>query len=210
MATAADDDDVPPVDEEAMMAMFSLAKKKKRRSAAVSSDAEPGRDLSTGWTYDEMLSRAYAQLHQHRPELAERTKKKIRPPQLMRVGTTRTAWVNFKQMCATLRRPPEHVMAFFLAELGTTGSVDGSDRLLMRGKFTTKAFESLVRKYIEEYVSCRMCSNMETDLVRDGELRLHFMVCRKCDSTRTVAPIKAGFHAVGKGERRRARNALPS
>jgi hypothetical protein len=27
-----------------------------------------------------------------------RTRKKLKPPQVMRVGTTRTAWVNFKEM----------------------------------------------------------------------------------------------------------------
>ena len=39
-------------------------------------------------------------------------------------------------------------MAFFLAELGTTGSIDGSDRLLVRGKYLPKYIESLLRKYI--------------------------------------------------------------
>ena len=40
----------------------------------------------------------------------------------MRVGTTRTAWVNFKEICGMMKRSGEHVQSFFLNELGTTGA----------------------------------------------------------------------------------------
>jgi hypothetical protein len=33
------------------------------------------------------------------------------------------------------------------------------------------------------------------------------MNCKACGSTRSVAPIKAGFHATTKGERKKAREA---
>lgn len=47
-----------------------------------------------------------------------------------------------------MKRSTEHVLSFFLAELGTTGSIDGSERLVMRGKYQPKYIESLLRKYI--------------------------------------------------------------
>jgi hypothetical protein len=31
------------------------------------------------------------------------TRKKLKPPQVMRVGTTRTAWVNFDEICGACR-----------------------------------------------------------------------------------------------------------
>jgi translation initiation factor 2 subunit 2 len=38
--------------------------------------------------------------------------------------------------------------------------------------------------------------------------RLYFMGCKACGSTRSVAPIKAGFHATARGERKKAREAM--
>ena len=52
-----------------------------------------------------------------------------------------------------------------------------------------------------------MCKSLETELTRDPISRLYFSLCKACGSQRSVAPIKAGFHATSKGERRKARNA---
>ena len=98
-------------------------------------------------------------------------------------------------------------MSFFLAELGTTGSIDGSERFLIRGKYPPKYVENLLRKYITEYVKCVMCNSLETELHRDAESRLFFLNCKSCGSQRSVAPIKAGFHATARGERKKAREA---
>ena len=137
-----------------------------------------------------------------------RERKRLKPPAVSRVGTTRTAWTNFKEICLGMKRSPDHVLSFFLAELGTTGSIDGSDRLLVRGKYQPKYIESLLRKYIQEYVICAMCHNLDTELTRDPITRLWFMNCKACGSARSVAAIKAGFHATAKGERKKAREAI--
>ena len=92
-----------------------------------------------------------------------------------------------------------------MAELGTTGAIDGSARLLLRGKYLPKAVESLLRKYISGFVVCKMCHTVETELTRDQDTRLFFMECNACGSRRSVAAIKTGYKAVGRGERRRAR-----
>jgi translation initiation factor 2 subunit 2 len=39
-------------------------------------------------------------------------------------------------------------MAFSLTELGTSGSVDGSFRLVIKGRFTPKQIESVIKHYI--------------------------------------------------------------
>jgi translation initiation factor 2 subunit 2 len=104
-----------------------------------------------------------------------------------------------------MKRSQEHVLSFFLAELGTTGSIDGSNRLLVRGKYLPKYIESLLRKYIQEYVVCAMCHALNTELHRDPDSRLYFMTCKSCGSMRSVTAIKAGFHATVKGDRKKAR-----
>jgi translation initiation factor 2 subunit 2 len=47
-----------------------------------------------------------------------------------------------------MRRNPDHVLAFIFAELGTEGSIDGSQRLLIRGRFQPQQIENIIRRYI--------------------------------------------------------------
>lgn len=74
------------------------------------------------------------------------------------------------------------------------------------GRYLPKYIESLLRKYVVEYVTCGMCRSPNTDLVRDQGSRLYFCNCRDCGSSRSVAPIKAGYHATNRKDRRDARN----
>ncbi len=39
-----------------------------------------------------------------------------------------------------------------MAEMGTSGSVDGQQRLVIKGRFTPKDFDSILRRYVNEYV----------------------------------------------------------
>ena len=41
-------------------------------------------------------------------------------------------WVNFQEICSMMQRDPQHVYQFFMAELGTEGSIDGNQRLIIR------------------------------------------------------------------------------
>jgi len=43
---------------------------------------------------------------------------------------------------------PEHVIQFMFAEMGTTGSVDGAGRLVIKGRFQQKQVENVLRRYI--------------------------------------------------------------
>jgi translation initiation factor 2 subunit 2 len=54
------------------------------------------------------------------------------------VGTKKTLWVNFQEICQTMGRSSDHVFQFMMAELGTEGSIDGNKRLVIRGKFVPK------------------------------------------------------------------------
>jgi len=46
---------------------------------------------------------------------------------------------------------PEHVIQFLFAEMGTTGSVDGAGRLVIKGRFQQKQVENVLRRYIGAY-----------------------------------------------------------
>ncbi|EFJ17507.1 hypothetical protein SELMODRAFT_114331, partial [Selaginella moellendorffii] len=144
--------------------------------------------------YEELLGRVFNILHENNPELAgEKRRTIMRPPQVLREGTKKTVFVNFMDLCKIMHRQPEHVMAFLLAELGTSGSLDGQQRLVVKGRFVPKNFEGILRRYVNEYVMCNGCKSPDTILSKEN--RLFFLRCEQCGSSRSVAPIKAGFVA---------------
>ncbi|XP_052173894.1 eukaryotic translation initiation factor 2 subunit beta-like isoform X2 [Diospyros lotus] len=146
------------------------------------------------YEYEELLSRVFHILRENNPELAgDRRRTVMRPPQVLREGTKKTVFVNFMDSCKTMHRQPEHVMTFLLAEMGTTGSLDGQQRLVVKGRFAPKNFEGILRRYINEYVICNGCKSPDTILSKEN--RLFFLRCEQCGSGRSVAPIKAGFVA---------------
>lgn len=160
------------------------------------------------YTYDELLSRVFDIMREKNPEMIAGDKKRfvMRPPQVLRVGTRKTSFANFADICRLLHRQPKHVLAFLLAELGTSGSVDGNNQLLIRGKYTQKQIENVLRRYIKEYVTCHTCRSRDTILQKDT--RLFFLQCETCGSRCSVASIKTGFQAVtGKRAAIRAKTA---
>ncbi|KAJ4006809.1 uncharacterized protein FIESC28_08026 [Fusarium coffeatum] len=168
-------------------------------------------DMNEGtgiWAHDEtktigytmLLSRFFSELTQRNPDhVMTGTKSyKIPPPQCMREGNRKTVFANIADICKRMKRTEEHVTAYLFAELGTSGSVDGSRRLVIKGRFQQKQIENVVRKYIIEYVTCKTCKSPDTELNK-GENRLYFITCNNCGSRRSVTAIKTGFSAqVGK------------
>ena len=105
-----------------------------------------------------------------------------------------------------LHRQPKHLLAFLLAELGTSGSVDGNSQLIIKGRFQQKQMENVLRRYVKEYVTCHTCRSPDTILQKDT--RLFFLQCEVCGSRCSVASIKSGFQAVtGKRAAIRAKTA---
>ena len=52
-------------------------------------------------------------------------------------------------------------MAFLLAELGTSGSLDGQQRLVVKGRFAPKNFEGILRRYISKCLFSLMLTYIE-------------------------------------------------
>lgn len=211
------------VDEFAFDINFSKAKKKKSKKKkdldsliaeqeeAAQEAEEKEMESGDGWTgterdytYDELLDRAFNQLREKNPEMATGEKKKfvMKPPQVVRIGSKKTAFANFSEICRLLHRMPKHLLQFLLAELGTSGSIDGNNQLIIKGRFQQKQIENVLRRYIKEYVTCHTCRSPDTILQKDA--RLYFLQCEQCNSRCSVAPIKSGFQAVANKQQRQA------
>jgi len=155
-----------------------------------------------GLPFEDLLSRFFTILRKNNPELAgERsgTKFRIPPPICQREGNKKTAFANVQEISEKLQRSPEHLISYLFAELGTSGSVDGQKRLIIKGRFQPKQLENVLRRYIIEYVTCKTCKSINTQLKKESSNRLFFLVCNSCGSTRSVSSIKTGFTAqIGK------------
>ncbi|XP_013183872.1 eukaryotic translation initiation factor 2 subunit 2 [Amyelois transitella] len=204
---------------------FSKTKKKKKKTKNIDDlgveddtkgeDQENVEDLHGDWvgsdrdyTYDELLERVFDIMREKNPSMVSGKKQKfiMRPPQVVRIGTKKTSFANFTEICKTLHRQPKHLLDFLLAELGTSGSVDGNSQLIIKGRFQQKQIENVLRRYIKEYVTCHTCRSPDTILQKDT--RLFFLQCETCGSRCSVASIKSGFQAVtGKRAAIRAKTA---
>jgi translation initiation factor 2 subunit 2 len=195
-------------------------KKKKRMELAfelapeVPEEAAEAKEEFRELSYTELLERAFATLLRHdhwQPEpIRDRPDRvKLPPPIVQRVGSKKTAWLNFKQTCLCLHRSQEHVMSYVLAELGTEGSQNSNEHLILKGIWKQTAIQSLLAKYCREYVQCGQtkCNSIDTLLIRDPGTRLVFVACESCSARRSVIPIKSGFHATTRTDRKTARSA---
>lgn len=177
-----------------------VAEEEDRKQDQIDQDLE---DESHTWigsdrdyTYEELLSRVFEIMREKNPDMVAGKKQKfvMRPPQVVRIGTKKTSFANFTEICKTLHRVPKHLLDFLLAELGTSGSVDGNSQLIIKGRFQQKQIENVLRRYIKEYVTCHTCRSPDTILQKDT--RLFFLQCETCGSRCSVASIKSGFQAV--------------
>ncbi|CAK7892951.1 eukaryotic translation initiation factor 2 subunit beta [[Candida] anglica] len=224
-----DDASGSPAADDLSASLGDLTLKKKKKKSVKSADAtdfeqqleeagvedsvvtteetsdKPEKSSVGGLAYETLLSRFFSILKQNNPELAgDRSGPKFRipPPVCQREGSKKTLFANVQEIATVLQRSPEHLIQFLFAELGTSGSIDGEKRLILKGKFQPKQMESVLRRYIIEYVTCKTCKSMNTELKRESANRLHFLSCKACGSTRSVSSIKTGFQAqIGRRKR---------
>ncbi|KAJ2483692.1 translation initiation factor eIF-2 beta subunit [Coemansia sp. RSA 2131] len=220
------DEDVEEEDMDADLLNMSAIKKKKKKSkkSLAAFEAELGGDESTeqstsvdragepwigtdrDYTYPELLGRFYNILRENNLEATgEKRKYTIVPPIVTPDGIKRTIFANIEDISKRMHRSPEHVTRYLYAELGTTGSVDQGQHLVIKGRFRQKQIENVLRHYIAEYVACKTCKSGDTSLSKENSLS--FIKCESCGSTRTVAAINKGFQAATKDRRRAERQA---
>lgn len=105
-------------------------------------------DATTPYPYPALLNRFFTLLHERRPELMGEMGKslKIPPPSCLREGNKKTIFANLPEISKRLKRSDEHIMQFLFAEMGTSGSLDGSRRLVIKGRFQSKQIEAILRR----------------------------------------------------------------
>merc|ERR1712018_504515 len=194
-----DDVDIDDIDLESF---GSKKKKKKKRGGegldnlddlneALPDEEEAAKDDDDDMDFnDDSFADKKKKKKKKSPDMVAGEKKKfvMRPPQVVRVGSKKTAFANFSEIAKMLHRQPKHLLAFLFAELGTSGACDGNNQLVMKGEFQQKHIENVLRRYIKEYVTCHTCRSPDTIL--NKETRLFFLQCMTCHSRSRYRPSR--------------------
>ncbi|XP_026428748.1 eukaryotic translation initiation factor 2 subunit beta-like [Papaver somniferum] len=69
--------------------------------------------------------------------------------QVLRKGFRKTVFANFMSICTWMQWEPEHLMNFLLTEMGTSGCLDGQQRLVVKGRFTPEDFQRILQRYLK-------------------------------------------------------------
>ncbi|KRX05674.1 Translation initiation factor IF2/IF5, zinc-binding [Pseudocohnilembus persalinus] len=131
--------------------------------------------------YQKLLDRIVNNLRQNNPDLGEKTKLSLKPPQVQRVGR-KVQWTNFGETCKKMNRDKMHVQQFIQNETGKE-CIISSDELLIKQNLTQNGIQQLIKKYIQEYVKCSLCSSTNTALQKDTNTRLYMIQCQNCKSS---------------------------
>jgi translation initiation factor 2 subunit 2 len=132
--------------------------------------------------YEKMLDEAYGELPQ---ETLKHDRLEVPRPFCTTFGA-RTIFQNFREACDILNRDPVHVLRFLSKELATAGIVDGN-RAIFQGKFGTDTFGRLLKRYVDDFITCPVCKRPDTKIVK--EKRLSFLVCEACGAKSSVKSV---------------------
>jgi translation initiation factor 2 subunit 2 len=176
-----------------------VAKEEKEIKIEDKSADSPLEVEGDSYSYDFLLDRVTNLIKAHNPTITDtiRGPIKLPVPVINRVGSSRSAWTNFGEVCSGLNRSTEHLYQFILAELGVQGSLGAENQFLLKGRYNNKHIESVLKKYVIEYIQCN-CKSSNTILKKDNSARLQLLVCNSCGSQRAVAQIKQAVNRQSK------------
>jgi len=105
-------------------------------------------------------------------------------------GTTRVVWKNIKAFLKVTNTPPDHLFEFLEKQTGkklTWYSDSVSDGLIVHDKkFPVNEAVTLMKKYTDNYVLCKICRKSNTNMFRDTEIRKYKIKCEDCGAEYTI------------------------
>ena len=168
--------------------------KKEEKTAATSTTETEKPSYNDPYQYDQMLERLVKTLKE-RNHNSNETKKLCFPPiQLESVGLKKHKkylWKNFSEFPLLLNRPVEHLREFFAAQLSIEPIVTEEVALKLEGrKMEREELQTILVKYIHEYVKCPLCMSAKTAMIKDSSLRVYVINCDSCKAQRSLAQIR--------------------
>lgn len=132
--------------------------------------------------YEEMLKKIYSKLPK---EVGSKGRFEIPLAEVAQQGT-QTIIKNFAQICTVVRREQKHIFKFLTKELAVPASIS-DQRVIMQGRFSQKAIQQKLERYIKEFVFCTECGSPDTKLIKQD--RITIILCEACGARASVKAI---------------------
>ena len=132
-----DRDPVGYFDELADSFQFGKKKKKRKKKKEPVKKTESNSD---DYDYYDLLNKIYDKIG--RSDDKSSGKINLPPIQISKLGTTKTVWCNIKRIAISLHRETEHLQKYTVTELAVNGNMNGSDQLVVKGRFQTRQIEN--------------------------------------------------------------------
>jgi translation initiation factor 2 beta subunit (eIF-2beta)/eIF-5 len=148
------------------------------------------------YDYDRLLARCIERREHDRTEMILRCQTPISIPHAdLLVGQFRTIILNWKsyiRLFRALTRDP-HLFQQYINEYYTCqSSINQREQLTLNIRTTKITFDNILRKFLDDYVTCLICQTAHTHLIKsDGIWRIE---CQLCGSQRTVKRLRWKHH----------------
>lgn len=91
---------------------------------------------------------------------------------------------NFNKLCDSIGRPSIEVSSFISKELMVETSISESGILIINKTYKKNKIEQVIKKYIINFVQCRMCFHCDT--IQTKETRIIYIVCNRCNAKTAI------------------------
>ena len=148
------------------------------------------------YDYDRLLARCIERRERDQTEMILRCQTPISIPHAdLLVGQYRTIilnWKSYVRLFRALTRDP-HLFQQYINEYYTCqSSINQREQLTLNIRTTKTTFDNILRKFLDDYVTCLICQTAHTHLIKsDGIWRIE---CQLCGSQRTVKRLKWKHH----------------
>jgi len=133
--------------------------------------------------YKDLLQRARSQLPE---KVFEKSRFEI-PKILSVIEGNKTFITNIRDVLSRINREENHFLKFMAGELATSVTMEGT-RAVFAGKHAKLTLQSLLERYVKEYVICGECEKPDTSLVI--ETRIMWKKCDACGASTAVKPLR--------------------
>lgn len=125
------------------------------------------------YSYKDMLDRL------QKEKMMEQQYEKLSLPiiKIVRKNKT-TVFANFDSYPKILKRNADHIGKYIQSEMGTDYTINANGQMIIQGIYKENKIESVFKKYIREFVCCRQCKGLYTDLLKEEGIT--FLQCNTC------------------------------
>jgi translation initiation factor 2 subunit 2 len=148
------------------------------------------------YDYDRLLARCIERQEHDRTEMILRCQTPIVIPHAdLIVGQSRTRlanWKSYVRLFRALTRDPHLFQQYINEHYSCQSTINQREQLTFNIRTTKTTFDNILRKFLDEYVTCLICQTAQTHLIKsDGIWRIE---CQLCGSQRTVKRLKWKHH----------------